>query len=90
MPPNIPEFQVSARGPGEVYGMDVAEIQGRQHLVVVNYFSCWIFERKLANLSSLCVIDVIKDLFCDVGSPDKIMTDNTWYFVSEEFEKFTI
>ena len=73
MPPNIPKFQVSVRGPGEVYGMGVAEIQGKQHLVVVDYFSCCIFERKLANLMSFCVIKALKDIFCDVGSPDKII-----------------
>ena len=88
MPPNIPKFQVSARGPGEVYGMDIAEIQGKQHLVVIDYFSCCIFERKLANLTSLCIIDAIKDIFCDLGSSDKIITDNAHYFVSEEFTKF--
>ena len=38
MPPNIPNFQVNARVPGEVYSCDVTEIQGRQHIVVVNYF----------------------------------------------------
>ena len=88
MPPNIPKFQVRARGPGEVYGMDIAEIQGKQHLVVIDYFFCCIFERKLVNLTSLCIIDAIKDIFCNVGSPDKITTDNAHYFVSEEFTKF--
>ena len=42
------------------------------------------------NLTSLCVIDAIKDIFCDVGSPDKIITDNARYFVSEEFTKFVM
>ena len=83
MPPNIPKFQVNARGPGEVYGCDVAEIQGRQHIVVIDYFSCCIFERQLANLMSFCVIEALKDI-CDVGSPDKIITDNAHCFVSEE------
>ena len=90
MPPNIPKFQVRVRGPGEVYGMDVAEIQGKQPLVVVDYFSSCIFERKLVNLISLCIIDAIKDTFCDVGSLDKIITDNAHYFVSEEFTKFVM
>ena len=67
-----------------------AEIQGKQHLVVVDYFSCCIFERKLVNLTSLCIIDAIKDIFCDLGSPDKIITDNACYFVSEEFTKFVM
>ena len=88
MPPNIPKFQVNARGPGEVYGCDITEIHGKQHLVVVDYFSCCIFERKLSNLTSFCVIEALKDIFCDVGSPDKLITDNAQYFVSEEFTKF--
>ena len=33
MPPNVPKFQVSAKGPGEVYGCDVTDINGKQHLV---------------------------------------------------------
>ena len=90
MPPNIPKFQVNAKGSDEVYGCDVAEIQGRQHIVVVDYFSCCIFERQLSNLTSLCVIEALKDVFCDVGSPDKIITDNAHYFVSEEFANFMI
>ena len=37
---------------------------------------------------SFCVIEALKDIFCDVGSPDKIITDNARYFVSEEFTNF--
>ena len=90
MPPNIPKFQVRVRDPGEVYGCDVTDIHGNQDLVLVNYFSCCIFERKLANLTSFCVVEVLKDIFCDLGSPDKLITDNAHYFVSEEFTKFTM
>ena len=90
MPPNIPKLQVSAKGPGEVYGCDITDINGKQHSVLVDYFSCCIFERKVANLISLCVIEALKDIFCDLGSPDKLITDNAHYFVSEEFTKFTM
>ena len=41
------------------------------------------------NLTSLCVVNALKDIFCDLGSPDKLITDNAHYFVSEEFTKFT-
>ena len=58
--------------------------------MVVDYSSCCIFERKLFNLTSFCVTEALKDIFCDVGSPDKLITDNTHYFVSEEFENFTM
>ena len=30
----------------------------------------------------------MKDIFCDVGSPDRLITDNACYFVSEEFTTF--
>ena len=90
MPPNIPKFQVSTKGPGEVYGCDGADINGKQHLVLVDYFSCCIFKRKVTNLTSLCVIKALKDIFCDLGSPDKLITDNAHYLVSEEFTKFTM
>ena len=90
MPANIPKFQVSAKGPGEVYGCDITDINGKQHFILVDYFSCCIFERKLENLTSFCVIEALKDIFCDLGSPDKLITDNACYFVSEEFVKFTM
>ena len=44
MPPNIPTFTVKASCPGEVYGMDVADINGKHHLVMVDYNPCCIFE----------------------------------------------
>ena len=37
---------------------------------------------------SFCVIEALKDIFCDVASPDKLITDNAQYFESEEFAKF--
>ena len=47
MPANVPKFQVKANSPGEIYGIDVAEINGRSHIVCVDYFTCCIFEREL-------------------------------------------
>ena len=47
MPPNTPIFAVKAGGPGEVYGTDdITDINGKQHIVVVDYNSCCIFEWK--------------------------------------------
>ena len=47
MPGNVRKFQVKANSPGEIYGIDVAEIYGRSHVVCVDYFNCCIFEREL-------------------------------------------
>ena len=90
MPPNTPTFPLKAGGLGKVYGIDVTEIQGKQHFVVVDYNSCCIFEWKLKSLVSVDIISALKDIFCDVGSPDKIISDNARYFTSEEFQKFTM
>ena len=44
MPQNVPKFQVEANEPGKIYGCDVTEIKGNQHLVVVDYNS--VFSRE--------------------------------------------
>ena len=90
MPPNTPTFVVEAGGPGEVYGMDIGEIAGKQHLVVVDYNSCCIFECELPSLHTTAIVKALKDIFCDVGAPDKIISDNATYFKSEEFQNFVM
>ena len=45
MPSNVPKFQVKAMYPGHIYGIDVADIGSQgQHLVLVDYYSCAIFD----------------------------------------------
>ena len=44
MPVNIPKFQVKANFPGEIYGVDVMDIQGKPHIILVDYYTCCIFE----------------------------------------------
>ena len=90
MPTNVPKFQVKAMYPGHIYGIDVADIgqAHRQHLVLVDYYSCAIFKHKLKSLQSSDVIDALKDIFCNVGTWDKLISDNAWYFISDEFDKF--
>ena len=34
------------------------------------------------------MIEALKYIFCDIGAPDKLISDNASYFVSEEFEDF--
>ena len=90
MPANIPKFQVKANSPGEINGIDIADIHGKSHIVRVDYHTCFIFERELRSLHSTDVIDALKSIFCGVGAPDRIISDNARYFTSEEFEDFTM
>ena len=90
-PPFSPNTSVSveAHYPGEVYGADIADIQGKYHLVVIDYYSTCIFEFPLPSLTSASIILAFKTIFVDTGIPSKLITDNTRYFVSEEFEQFS-
>ena len=88
MPANVPKFQVKAMYPGHIYGIDVADI-GQVHgqdLVLVDYYSCAIFECKLKSLQSSDVIDALKDMLCDIGTPDKLISDNAQYFISDDIQ----
>ena len=73
MPTNVPKFQVKAYFPKEVYGVDVADIQGKSHTVLVDYHTCCIFECQLKSLHSTDVIEALKSIFCDVRAPDKLI-----------------
>ena len=89
MPQNVPNLQVQASKPGEIYGWDIVYIKVNQHLVVVDYKSVCIFERKLPNVTSTSITEALKSIFCDIRAPDKLISDNMRYFVLNEFEEFT-
>ena len=80
MPANVPKFQVTATHPGEIYGINITDIKGKFHLVCVNYKSCCIFEHQLGGLHTSEIVKALKSIFCDVGAPDKIISDNARYF----------
>ena len=44
----------------------------------------------MSTLHTSEIIKALKSVFCDVGVPDKIISDNARYFVSQEFEDFTM
>ena len=44
MPANIPKFQVKANFPREIYGVDVTDIQGKSHIILVDYHTYCIFD----------------------------------------------
>ena len=49
-----------------------------------------VYLRELQSLHSTDVIEALKSMFCDIGAPDKIISNNARYFTSEEFEDFTM
>ena len=71
MPNNIPKYKVSASHVDEVFGIDVANIKGKTHLVIVDYKSCCIFECPLSTLHTSEIVNALKSVFCDVGLQTK-------------------
>ena len=78
-----------AHGPAFKYGADIGEINGRPHLIVVDYYSFTVFEHPLTSLNTTSVITAFKTIFSDTGIPLTLVTDNALCFTSEEFEDFT-
>ena len=56
----------------------------------MDYFTCCIFKTELQSLHSIDVIEALKSIFCDVSTPDRIISDNARYLISEEFQDFTM
>ena len=56
MPDNNPKFKVTVNNVGETFGIDIADIQGKPHLVCVDYKSCWIFEHQLHSFHCIPLI----------------------------------
>ena len=77
-----------AFGPGFKYGVDIGEIDGFPHLIIVDYYSFTIFERPLPSVSTSSVITAFKTVFSDSGVPLSLVTDNAACFTGEEFTEF--
>ena len=58
-----------ASGPGFKYGVDIGEIDGFPHLIVMDYYSFAILERPLPSVSTNSVITAFKTVFSDSGVP---------------------
>ena len=77
-----------AHGLAFKYGVDIGEIEGHPHLIVVDYYSFPVFEHPLSSLATTSVITAFKIIFSDTGVPMTLATHNALCFTSEEFEEF--
>ena len=65
-----------------------ANTNGRDYLVIIDYYSRWIEIKQLTSLTSACVISRVKTVFITHGVPDVVVSDNGRQFVSDEFKRF--
>lgn len=70
---------------------DLFQKDGRNYLVLVDYYSRYICVEELAeSTESSTVIQKLEKVFCLLGIPNTIVSDNGPQFVSEAFKKFMV
>ena len=55
-PPTYDEHNTEAYYPKHIYGTDIGNIYGKPHVIIVDYYSFFIFERPLPDITSDTVI----------------------------------
>ena len=72
----------------KVIASDLFVFNGKTFILVVDLFSRFPVIRRLAGESSSVVLEAIKDILCDFGLPETIITDNGSCYKSQEFLDF--
>ena len=73
-----------------MYDADLCDIDGKVHVVCVDYFSFFIWERPLPDMQSDTVILGLKMIFSENGSTEILIADNSRSFISEDFKQFAM
>ena len=72
--------------PWQKIGLDTFFYEGKNYLIIVDYFSRWIEMPRLKDISSAEVIEKLKDQFARWGVPEEIRSDGGTQFTSKEFQ----
>ncbi|XP_055862796.1 uncharacterized protein K02A2.6-like [Biomphalaria glabrata] len=75
--------------PWEKVGADLMEVDERQYLITVDYYSNFIEHDYLSTTTSQDVIRKLKGQFARFGAPKMLITDGGPQFSSNEFLRFT-
>ena len=82
IPTKVPDF------PFAEVSTDIFEFEGKNYLILVDYYSKYIEVDELKNLTSTCVIDKLKSQFSRHGIPEKLRSDCGSQFTSRDFALF--
>ena len=75
--------------PWQIIGTDLFALKGAEYLIVADYYSKFPFVRKMPqHCTSQAVINALKQLFGENGTPERIVSDNGPQYDSELFRQF--
>ena len=74
--------------PWEQVGVDLFELDRKEYMVTVDYFSNFWEVDRLTSATSAAIILKLKNHFARYGCPDRLISDNGPQFASSEFLKF--
>lgn len=74
--------------PFEEVASDLFEFEGRQYIILVDYYSKFIEAEELKDLRSRTTIEALKAQFSRYGIPATLRTDNGPQYCSEKFKDF--
>ncbi len=83
IPTSLPDY------PWEMIAADLFHLEGKDYMVIVDYFSRFPEVKKLRSTTSQTVINCFKTVFARYGIPETIRTDNGPQFSSKEFADFS-
>ena len=84
LPTQLPER------PFEKLAVDLCEMRGKHHLVIIDYYSRWIdISHAIHKVTTSAVVNKLKDTFATHGIPSVVVSDNGPQFASEEFARFS-
>ena len=75
-------------GPWQKIGADFFDFDGKKFLLVIDYFSKFLFVEKVTTTSAQSTIHKLYTIFATEGAPQKLITDNGPPFNSSEFRRF--
>ena len=88
--PSYDKHSAEACYPSHIFGSDIANVDGKPHVVVLDYYSFFIYERPMPDMSSETLILALKTIFSKCGVPNILITDNGRQYCSKEFKQFSL
>ena len=74
--------------PWQKIGADFFDFEGQKFLLVIDYFSKFIFVERVSTTTAKSTINKFSNIFATEGAPQQLMTDNGPPFNSGEFSRF--